>query len=64
MKSLIKEHGRQCMPCSAKFSITLQTEILSREASVSPLSVNQIIFLKSFNSMWEANTNLENVSPL
>ena len=34
------------MPCSAKFSITLQTEILSTENLV---FFKQIIFLKSFH---------------
>ena len=36
------------MPCSAKFSGTLQTEILSTEISD---FLNQTIFLKSFNSV-------------
>ena len=48
MKSLIKKHGRQCMPCSAKFSMTLQSEILSTETSD---FLKQIIFLKSFKSV-------------
>ena len=36
------------MQCSAKFSVTLQTEILSTETSD---ILKQIIFLKSFNSL-------------
>ena len=36
------------MPCSYKFSVTLQTESLSTETSD---FLKQIIFLKSFNSM-------------
>ena len=47
MTSLVQKHGRQCMPCSTKFSVTLQTEILSIETSD---FLTQIIFLKSFNS--------------
>ena len=38
------------MPCSAKFLMTLQTEILSTEASG---FLKQTIFLKSFNSMFD-----------
>ena len=48
MTSLVLEHGRQCIPCSAKFSMTLQTEILSTETSD---FLKQIIFLKSFDSV-------------
>ena len=44
---LIEEHGKQRMPCSAKFSMTLQTEILSTETS----DVLKYFFLKSFNSV-------------
>ena len=33
MTSLVKEHGRLCMPCAAKFSMTLQTKILSTVTS-------------------------------
>ena len=29
MTSFVQEHGRQCMSCSIKFSVTLQNEILS-----------------------------------
>ena len=36
----------QCVPCSAKFSISLQAETLSTETSD---FLEQIIFLKSFN---------------
>ena len=36
------------MPCSAKFSVTLQTEILSTEISD---FLKQIIFVKLFNSV-------------
>ena len=42
------EHGRQCMQCSAKFSVTLQTEILSAETSA---FLKRIIFLNSLNSV-------------
>ena len=31
--SFVQEHGRQCMPCSVKFSMTLQTEIRTIETS-------------------------------
>ena len=37
------------MPCSINFLITLQTEVLSTEASD---FLKQIIFLRSFNSMF------------
>ena len=43
------EHGRQCLPCATKFSMTLKTEILSKETKV---FLKQIIFLKSFNSVF------------
>lgn len=33
LKSLVPEHGKQCMPCSANFSVTIQTETLSTEIS-------------------------------
>ena len=33
MMSLVQERGRQCMFCPMKFSVTLQTEILSTETS-------------------------------
>ena len=46
--SLVQEHARQCMPWSAKFSMTLQTKILSSQTSD---FLEQIIFLKSFNSV-------------
>ena len=29
MTALVKEHGRQCMPCSINFSVILRTDILS-----------------------------------
>ena len=48
MMSLVYEHGKQCMPFFAKFSMILQTEILSTESSD---FLKQIIFLKSFNSV-------------
>ena len=48
MTSLLQQHSRQCMPCSAKFSMILQTEILSLETLD---FLKQIIFLKSFNSV-------------
>ena len=48
MTSLVQEQGRQCIPCSAKFSMTLQTEVLSTETSD---FLTQIIFLKSFDSV-------------
>ena len=40
------------MPCLVKFSMTLQTEILSTETSD---FLKQIIFLKSFNSVFECH---------
>ena len=40
------------MPCSANFLKTLQTEILSTETSD---FLKQIIFLKSFNSVFNVN---------
>ena len=49
MASLVQEHDRQYMSRSAIFSMTLQTEILSIEISDFP---KQIIFLKSFNSVF------------
>ena len=33
MTSLVNEHDRQFMLCSVKFSMALQTEILSKEIS-------------------------------
>ena len=42
----LKKHGRQCMTCSAKFSMTLHTEILSTKSS-DFLKKNH----KSFNSV-------------
>ena len=44
------------MPCSAKFSVTLQTEILFNRTSE---FLKQIIFLKSFNSFKSCFTLLE-----
>ena len=41
MMSLILGHGKHCTPCSAKFSVTLQAEILSTEPSD---FLKQIIF--------------------
>ena len=49
MTSLVKTHGGQCMQCSSKFSMTLPTEILSRETSD---RLKQIIYFKSFNSVF------------
>ena len=48
--SIVPEHGRQCMPCSANLSMTLQTDIVSTETSY---FLKQIIFLKSFNYVFE-----------
>ena len=49
MTSLVQKHGRQCRPCFVKFSLTLQTEILSTETSH---FLKRIIFLKmSYNEM-------------
>ena len=48
MTPLVYEHGRQCMPSSAKFSMPLQTEILSTETSD---FLKQRIIIKSFNSV-------------
>ena len=47
--SLVSEHGKQCMPCSTKFSVTFQTEILATETSD---FLKQIIVLKSFDSLF------------
>ena len=41
------------MPCSTKFPVTLQTEIRSTETSD---FLKQIIFLKSFNSVFAMRT--------
>ena len=41
MSSLVSEHGRQYMPCPANFSMMIQTEILSTEATD---FLNQILF--------------------
>ena len=38
-------HGKQCMPCSANFSMTLQTEILSTETSFQLIFPKLIIIL-------------------
>ena len=46
--SLVYEHNRQCVLCSAKFSVTLQTEFFSTETLDFP---KQIIFIKSLNSV-------------
>ena len=44
MMSLVWEHGRQCMPCSAKFSMTLQTEI--RQIIISShLILNSVLYI-------------------
>ena len=48
MKSLIPEHDKQCTLHSNNFSMTLQTEILPIETSD---FLNQLIILKSFNSV-------------
>ena len=48
LMSLVQELSRQCMPCSAKTSMTLQTEVLSTETSD---FLKQMIILKSFNSV-------------
>ena len=42
MTSFVKEHDRQCIPYSAKFLMTLQTESLSEETSD---FLNQTVFL-------------------
>ena len=47
MTSLVPEHGKQCISCSAIFSSTLQTDSFSAEISAFR---KQIITLKSFNS--------------
>ena len=49
--SLVLDHGRQCKPCSTNFSMTLQAELLSTDTSD---FLKQIIFRKSFNSIFEA----------
>ena len=50
MMILLQEHGRQCMPCSAKFSMALQTEFFSTETSD---FLKQISFLKSYNLVFK-----------
>ena len=58
MTSFVQKHGRQCTPRSAKFSRTLQTEILSTEFSD---FLKQIIFLKPFNGLaFETIVEMEN----
>ena len=44
----VKECGRQCMPCSINFPVTLQTEIIS---TVTSDFLKQMIIRKSFNSV-------------
>ena len=39
MMSLVQKNVRQCMPCSTKFSVTLQTEILSTKTSDFPKQI-------------------------
>ena len=47
------------MSCAAKFSVTLQTEILSTETSD---FLKQIIFLKSFNSVLVMYLNISDLA--
>ena len=49
MTSFVLEHGRQCMPCSVSFSMTLQMEILSTGTSD---FLKQMIILKSLYSVF------------
>ena len=49
-------HGGQCMPCSIKFSLTSQTEILSTETAD---FLEQIVFLKSFNSVFSVKEDFQ-----
>ena len=44
--TVVPEHGKQCMLCSAMFSVILQTDILSTDTSD---LLKQIIILKSFH---------------
>lgn len=53
LKSLVPEHGKQCMPCSANFSVTIQTETLSTEISK---FLKQIIFPKKSNLCSKRNS--------
>ena len=46
-RSLGLKHGKSCMPCSANFSMTLQTEKISTEAFD---FLKQIVILNTFNS--------------
>ena len=54
MASFVYEHGRQGMPSSINFSMTLKTETLSTEFSN---FLKQIIFIKSFNSVFHMEMN-------
>ena len=47
MTSLVEENGRQCMPCSTKFLLTLRNEILSRETPdfLKQTFLSQVIYI-------------------
>ena len=49
MTTMVYEHGRQCMPCSINFSMTLQTKILSIE----PSDFLKQIIIRSFNCVFD-----------
>ena len=51
MMSFVQEHGRQCMPCSTNFSVTLETVFVFFFPTETSDFLKQIIFLKSFNPM-------------
>ena len=55
MSPLIPEHGKQCMPCSANFSVIAQSEILSTE-TLDFLQYN-ITFLLLFLVIFKGNKN-------
>ena len=59
MTSLVKKNGRQCMSCFTIFSMTLQIEILSTGTSD---FLEEMIILKSFNSMFHMDVTRERIS--
>ena len=52
LTSLILEHGKQCLLCSASCSVIFQTKILSTETWD---FLKQITVVKSFNSMFHVH---------
>ena len=55
MTSFVKEHGRQCMPCSIQFSMTTETVSFFKENLRFSQTNN---FLKSFNSCFISSRSL------